>query len=296
MAKRSTAKAKAPLVILAGGGDFPLIAAEQVLETARPVLVVGIEGEASQEIEDFPHAWIRRGQLGALFKVMRSFGARDILLLGTISDRRLPTWREVDLTGLYEVARNWRMLGDGDDTVLRKVARMIESRGFRIVSPRDVAPGLVARSGLFGRYRPTDEDLADVLVAYRAAKELGRRDVGQAVVASGRRVEAREDRAGTDALLERVAMERHREGVGGPYGVLVKCMKPGQDERLDLPAIGPATVRNAARAGLAGIAVEAGTTLVVDEDILVELADKLGLFVMGFALPAPAAGPAPGAG
>lgn len=293
MAKRKLDKAVRPLVILAGGGDFPLIAAEHVMESGRPVLLVGIEGEASPEIADFPHAWIKRGQLGALYKALDTFGAKELMMLGTMTERRLPTWREVDLAGLLAVVRHRKLLSDGDDTVLRKVARIIERRGFRIVSPRDVAPRMVARSGLLGRYRPTQEDLTDVLVAYRAAKDLGRRDLGQAVVASGGTVIGREDVRGTDAMLERIAAERHRQGVAGPVGVLVKCMKPGQDERLDMPAVGPATIRNAARAGLAGVAVEAGTTLVIDEDIMVELADRLGLFLLGFALPSTAGGSAP---
>lgn len=291
MAKRAAEPAgPRPLVILAGGGDFPLIAAEQVMEAGRPVLVVGIEGEASPEIEDFPHTWVKRGQLGKLFSIMRTFKAQDLLILGMLADRRMPTWREVDLVGLWEVLRHWRMLQDGDDTVLRKVARMVEARGFTIVQPADVIPSMIARSGLYGRYRPTDGDLADVLVAYRAAKELGRRDKGQACVASDGQVMAREDQRGTDNLLERVAAERRQTGFTGSNGVLVKCLKPGQDTRLDLPAVGPATVRNAAAAGLAGIAVEAGSTLVVDEDLMIELADRLGLFLMGFALSSAALG------
>ncbi|MEJ1159365.1 LpxI family protein [Prosthecomicrobium sp. N25] len=285
MAATEPSSKAGPLVILAGGGDFPLIAAEQAMAQGREVMIAGVEGEASREIEDFPHAWLKRGQLGELFRLMRTFGAQDILLLGTFADRRMPTWREVDFTGVVEVVRHWSMLRDGDDSVLRKIARIIERRGFRIVSPADVAPGLLARSGLLGRYRPTDEDLADVLVGYRAAKALGRSDLGQAVVASGGAVIGREDARGTDALLEDVARARRGQGVRGAAGVLVKCMKPQQDARLDLPAIGPATIRNAAAAGLAGVAVEAGRTLIVDQDILAEVADRLGLFVLGFALP-----------
>jgi DUF1009 family protein len=115
-------------------------------------------------------------------------------------------------------------------------------------------------------------------------------------VAAGGRIIGREDQHGTDALLESVTRARQTSGDPTPSGVLVKCMKPTQDPRLDLPAIGPATIRNAARAGLAGVAVEAGRTLLVDEDILVELADKLGLFVMGFALPDDEAGAEPAGG
>jgi hypothetical protein len=87
---------------------------------------------------------------------------------------------------------------------------------------------------------------------------------------------------GTDALVARCAA-LSREG---PGGVLVKVKKPGQETRVDLPVIGPATVANAAAAGLRGIAVEAGAALVVDRAAVVEAADRAGLFVVGIKSPA----------
>ena len=82
---------------------------------------------------------------------------------------------------------------------------------------------------------------------------------------------------GTDALLRRCAGLR-REGSGG---VLVKVEKPGQETRIDRPTVGPQTVRLAAEAGLVGIAVEAGSTLMIDRDRFIREADAAGLFVIG---------------
>jgi DUF1009 family protein len=285
-----------PVVILAGGGDFPLLAAEQAIAGGREVLIAGIEGEASPGIEDFPHCWVKRGQLGALFSLSRRFGARDMLLLGHVLDRRMPTWREVDWRGLYEVIRHRDLLANGDDSVLRRVARIIERNGFRVVGPGDVAPGLVAGTGLYGSVRPNEADLRDVLAAFQAAKALGRRDVGQAAVADGGVAIKLEDGRGTDAMLADVAKLRRSGGAAERSGVLVKCQKPGQDPRLDLPAVGPATIANAAAAGLAGVGIEAGRTLLIDPDIATEVADRLGLFLLGFNLPDNVAAAEQGAG
>ena len=82
---------------------------------------------------------------------------------------------------------------------------------------------------------------------------------------------------GTDQLLARCAGLRR----DGPGGVLVKLKKPRQERRADLPTIGPATVRAAAEAGLAGIAVHAGNCIIVDRQDVVEAADRRGLFVVG---------------
>ncbi|MER2604901.1 MAG: LpxI family protein [Siculibacillus sp.] len=116
---------------------------------------------------------------------------------------------------------------------------------------------------------------------------LGRRDLGQAVIAADGRVVAEEDRRGTDAMVAAFGATRP---AAARAGVLIKCPKPTQDRRLDMPAIGPDTVRTAAAAGLRGIAVEAGGTLVADRAEVVRLADALGLFVWGVA-PSPEASP-----
>ena len=69
-----------------------------------------------------------------------------------------------------------------------------------------------------------------------------------------------------------------RDGIGG---VLVKLVKPGQDKRADLPTIGPDTVRNAAAAGLRGVAFEAKATILAEREACLAAADAAGLFLLG---------------
>ena len=111
------------------------------------------------------------------------------------------------------------------------------------------------------------------------ARALGAVDVGQAAVVQQGVVLGVEAIEGTDALLKR-CKELRRDG---PGGVLVKTAKPGQERRLDLPAIGVRTVEQAAAAGLVGIAVEAGGALIVAGGAVGAAADKAGLFVIGVA-------------
>jgi hypothetical protein len=109
-------------------------------------------------------------------------------------------------------------------------------------------------------------------------------DIGQAAVVAGRRVLAVEAAEGTDAMLDRVAAMRASGRITVPTGtgVLVKAPKHRQDRRFDLPSIGPGTVTRAATAGLAGIAVVAGATIVAEPQRLAEEADRAGLFVAGY--------------
>ena len=238
-------KAEAPLAILAGGGQFPLLVAAAVRATGRRVLVIGIEGEASPEIATVDYAWVRRGQLGRLFRLMKRAGIRDLVMIGGMKARRMPRLNEIDLGGILQVIRHFALLWRGDDSVLRIIARVIESNGFRVVGAADVAPELTVRAGCLTRRPPEAADWIDIAIGYDAAKAHGARDLGQGAIASGGLVLMREPAEGTDAMLAEIAGDRQIDGLLERIGVLVKCLKPGQDRRLDMPAIGLETVERA---------------------------------------------------
>ncbi len=269
-----------PLAILAGGGSFPVSVAEAAYAKGRSVVIAAIRGEADRAIEAFPHRWVGRGQLGTVMRLFREAGAHELVIVGGIRDRRLPRLSELDIGAVFEFLRNLRILSRGDDSLLRRIARIFEARGLRIVGAAEVAPHLLMPRGRLGGIGPSAEALADISVGIGAAREHGRRDLGQAVIVVDGRVVAREGRDGTDALL--AAHGASRPAGAARCGVLVKLPKPIQDLRLDMPAIGPTTVATAAAAGLAGIAVEAGGTLVADRDAVIAAADASGLWVHGF--------------
>lgn len=278
-ADRAAPPEAAPLVLLAGGGRFPFLVARAVEARGRRVAIAALKGEADAGLETFPHIWIGRGQLGALMRLIRREGARDLCIIGGVRNRRMPGLSEIDLGGLLEVIRNWRILTLGDDSLLRKLARGFETRGLRVVGAAEVAPELVMPAGPLGAVTPTECDWVDIGCGVAAARAHGRRDLGQAVIAAGGAVVVKEGPAGTDAMM--AAHAAMRTDATTRCGVLVKCLKPTQDRRLDMPAIGPDTVRVAAASGLRGIAVEAGATLVADRDEVARLADAAGLFVVG---------------
>lgn len=275
------ATSSGPLAILAGGGAFPELVAAAARAAGRPVVIAAIRGAAEAGVTAYPHRYVGRGQLGAVIRLFRSAGARDLVIVGGLRERRLPRLSEIDLGAIVELIRNYRILRHGDDGLLRRVARIFERRGFRIVGAAEVAPHLLVPRGPLGTQAPGEREAANVAIGLAAARDHGRRDLGQGVIVVDGRIVAREGPEGTDAMLAAHAAAR---SPGAPAcGVLVKCPKPGQDLRLDMPAIGPATVAAAARAGLAGVAVEAGGTLIADAAEVGRLADAAGLFVFGVA-------------
>ncbi|HEX8828145.1 MAG TPA: LpxI family protein, partial [Xanthobacteraceae bacterium] len=167
--------------------------------------------------------------------------------------------------------------------LLSGVAGVAESGGLRVVGVKDVAPELFVPEGVLGRHRPSERDRDDIGRALKVVAALGPFDVGQAAVVANGNVLAVEAAEGTDHMLGRIAELRRLGRVTSPsgLGVLVKAPKPGQDRRFDLPSIGPRTIENVARAGLAGIAVAAGSTMIAEPEQVIATADRERVFVVG---------------
>lgn len=269
------------LGILAGSGLFPVLVARAARGLGHEPYVFALRDEADQDWSGFDHCAIGIGDLAGFSAVVRREAIGTVVLAGGI--RRRPPLRDIrptwsSLSAAPSVLR--ALISAGDDKLLRMAIGVLEHQGLRVLGVKDLAPGLLGQPGPLGKLRPDKAGLADIAAAAEAALALGRLDVGQGAVSVGGRVIALEGLEGTDAMLARVAGLRAEGRLSpSPRGVLVKLCKPSQDERADLPSIGPDTVTNAHAAGLAGIAVEAGRALVLERERMLAEADRLGLFV-----------------
>lgn len=271
-----------PLGVISGGGDLPRV----VCETAERrgwqpnILAVG-EG---LDLDWAPYAnhpmpW---GKLGNAFDHFQRLGVKRLVLCGRVSIR--PDYRSIvpSLRTLGMLPEIFRVIRGGDDTLLRAAAAAFERRGLDLLAVQDIAPDLLMPTGCLTRRLPSDDEAIAIARGAAAAAALGALDVGQAAVASKDRVIALEGIEGTREMLERVADLRRRGRIGpGERCVLVKGVKPNQDLRFDLPAIGVSTVAEAAAAGLAGIALSAGHALVIRLEEVVSAAERRGLFLLG---------------
>ncbi|MCX8997633.1 UDP-2,3-diacylglucosamine diphosphatase LpxI [Rhizobiaceae bacterium BDR2-2] len=271
------------LAIIAGGGRLPHDIAEAARGAGEDPFIVLLSGEADRDWSGFEHATVSVGDIAAVSALLRGKNLKRVVLSGSV--KRRPEWRHLrpTLSSVVKLPSIVRTLfSGGDDTVLRMVIDLLEGEGCRIVGAQEIVPNLLATLGPLGRHAPSGEDLRDIAAGVAAADVLGALDIGQGAVAVGGRVVAVEGAEGTDSMLLRVAGLRAEGRISKRRrGVLVKLCKPQQDVRADLPTIGRSTVENAGHAGLAGIAVEAGRSLVLERDALVKAADEAGLFVIG---------------
>jgi DUF1009 family protein len=274
-----------PLAMICGGGSLPLAVADRVAASGRRVVLFPLRGAAEgTAVERHPHHWLYVGQIGKFLRLARAEGCRDVVFIGALV--RPSIWQvHPDLTGLSLLPRVLKAFRGGDNHLLSGMSRLLEGEGLRLRGAHEVAPEILVPEGVLGRIEPSERDRADIALGLDYLRAAGPFDVGQAVVVAGLHILAVEAAEGTDGMLARVAEMRAngRVRAASGAGVLVKAAKPDQDRRFDLPSIGPVTVERAVAAGLAGIAVAAGDTIVAEPEHVIAAADQGGLFVTGVA-------------
>lgn len=267
----------ASLGIVAGGGPLPGQLVAACRRNGREVFVLALEGFTdAANLTDVPHEWVRLGAAGKAIAALHRAGVEEVVLVGPV---RRPTLAELrpDLRAMRVLASG--VLNRGDDGLLRAIVRVLEDEeGFRVIGTGDVAGDLLPGPGVLGRHAPDEGARRDVMLGVAVVRAVGRLDVGQAAVVQQGLVLGIEAAEGTARLISRCA-ELKRPGRGG---VLVKLVKPGQENRADLPTIGADTAAQAAAAGLVGIAVGAGATQLLQRERLIAAADEAGLFVWAF--------------
>ena len=278
------------LGLICGGGRLPLELAAHLFETGQDCRIIAIEKEARAELGKWDAHFVPITQIGQIVSVLRNSGCTDVLLLGSIGSRP-------DISQFFSHAGNWRFahrlvaaLRGGDNRILMRLIALLESEKLNVRAPGDFMPHMLAGYGLLAGPPPDRTARADMAIAIDALAAMGQLDIGQGAICLGARIIAVEAAEGTDEMLARCAGLRKRGKISTRpgTGVLVKAVKSGQDRRVDLPTIGPATVELAAQAGLAGIAVEAGGCLVAQRRKMIEEAGRLGLFILGYNAPVPA--------
>lgn len=270
------------LGLIAGASALPERIAAAASGRGDGVYILRLIGFAEPALSRFPGEDVGLGEAGRMFDALRRERCDAVVLAGRVKRPNFAALK-VDFRGVSLLPKVITAAARGDGALLDVLVHAIEAEGFQVIAPEDVLAALAVRIGPLGRLAPDPGHLADIKKGAALIDALGPFDVGQGAIIADGHVIAVEAAEGTDAMLSR------SESLDLPAGrgVLVKRPKPGQERRVDLPAIGPQTVQGAARARLGGIAVEAGGALLIDEGETMREADRLGLFVFGFSQDAP---------
>ncbi len=267
--------------LIAGGGDLPRHVVDAALLDGHEMTVLALSGFADSEA--LPCArQVGLAEFGKMTKIFKKTKCSHICMAGRVER---PDFKKLkpDLKAMRYMPAAIKAAKEGDDALLRFLMGLFEKEGFEIVAPQDVCASLLLTEGILGDIRLSEAHKLDATKACEIAVKIGELDIGQGAVVCQGVVLAVEAQEGTDAMLRRTAKlpDNIKGSESERKGVLAKMVKPGQDTRVDLPTIGPATVELAALAGLAGIVAEAGRAFVIDREVVIAKANAAGLFIAG---------------
>lgn len=259
------------LAILACSGALPV----RIAQACPDAVKVGFQGVPNDLQGDVQVH--RFEKMGELFAGLQAQGVDRVVFAGALARPPLdPT--AFDPTMMRLAPRLMAAMQGGDDALLTQVIEIFEDQGLAVMGAHELVPDLTAKEGLSFGATPSDADVQDATRAWDILMALSPLDVGQGCVVAGGQCLGIETIQGTDALLRFVAdtPEKLRRNFKGVY---VKAAKRGQDLRIDMPVIGPQTIAAVAKAGLAGLVIEADRVMIVDREETIAAVEQAGIFL-----------------
>lgn len=265
-----------PIALIAGQGEFPLLFADAVSASKRELVVFGIKDITDRRVEAFAKEshYVELGALGRLVDLLKGSNLKHAVFAGAVPKAKMidPAF-ELDATAKGFIASTRHR---GDDKLLRAFELFLKANcGISIIDSRKYLKHVLAKRGVMTRRKPTKEEWTDIKFGLKMAKGIGKLDIGQTVVVKAGVVLAVEAIEGTDRALLRGGELSHGDAVA------VKVSKPGQDLRFDLPCMGLETLSVLKEAKIRVLGIEAGKTLMLRREALVQEADRLGMTIVG---------------
>ncbi len=263
-----------PIGIIAGNSNFPLRFAEEARKNGRTVVAVAHCGETRAELIDYVDhlEWIKVGELGRIIDIFKKLSVKQVALAGGINRIKLFGGVKLDSRG---AALIYRLKSTKDDIIMRGIAEELEKEGIEVVPCYQYLSSCLVKERIYTKSKPTEEEIKDIEVGIEAIKALSSQHIGQLVAVREGVIVAVEAVEGSDRAILR-AGELAGKGV-----VIVKFAKLTQDMRFDVPTIGPKTIQNMIIAKARVLALEEGRCLIMDENIVVEMANKNGISIVG---------------
>jgi len=266
------------LGLIAGNGRFPFLVLDAARAAGHDVTVIALKEETFPELAELaarpptaPLHWISIGQLGACVTALKDARVERAVMAG-----------QVKHTKLFDTRPDWalarvlmRLATKNTDSIIAGVADVLRDEGIELLDSTAFLGPLMARSGTLTRRAPTADEQADFAFGYRIADLVAGLDIGQTIVVKSAAVVAVEAMEGTDAVIARAG------DLAGAGTCVVKVAKPNQDMRFDVPVVGVSTIVAMKTAGATALSIDAGKTLMIDGDAIVNAADQAGISIVG---------------
>jgi DUF1009 family protein len=259
--------------MIAGNGRFPLLALEAAGKSGLEVVVIGIKEEASRDLEPLAARfhWISLGALSRLIEICKQEGISQLMMCGQVKHAKIfssivPDWRLLKLLASLDTKNT--------DALIGAVQKVLADEGITLADSTLLLKELLPREGVLTRRKPSAEETQDLDYGRRIAAALSAHDIGQSVVVADRACVAVEAMEGTDAMLRRAASL-----VEGKPLRLVKASGRRRHLLFDVPVVGPQTICVMQETGTTALAVDAGRTLLLDREELLEKANMASITI-----------------
>lgn len=262
------------LGLIAGGGDLPRLIQQDCIEKNIPLFIAAIDGTDANEIPHHQLQVFSVSKAGAIIDFFKVNNVKKLIICGAL---KRPNFKNLlpDAKGLAFISKVI-LKSLGDDALLKTIRQELESEGFEIIAAQDLLPTLLAPHGSLAIQTPDEFQKKSIILGWRAAKHHGEKDLGQSVIVQNENIIGLENEKGTDALIKQAALISHAEG---HKPILIKRAKPMQDMALDAPTIGLRTIQNLIEHNYAGLVIEAHKTLMLNQEQIIDLCNKNGLFL-----------------
>jgi DUF1009 family protein len=263
--------------MIAGNGRFPVLALEEARKLGLEVVVIGIQEEASRDIEPLAAQvhWISLGELSRLIKILKGEGIRQVMMCGQVRHAKIFSSIRAD----WRLAKLLASLKDRNtDVLIGGVAKVLADEGIELVDSTLLLKPLLAGEGTLTRRKADSEEKRDIDYGRHVANALAGFDIGQSVAVAERACLAVEAMEGTDAMLRRAAGLANNRPLR-----LVKVSRRRRHLLFDVPVAGPETIRVMRETNTTALAIDAGRTLLLDRDEMLALANESQIAVTGYA-------------
>jgi DUF1009 family protein len=261
------------LGIIAGNGVYPRLLAESARKAGvKKIVAAAFTDETDPVLAQHVDLveWVRVGQLSRLLKFFREQDIHHAIMAGQIAPENLfdlrPDWKALLVLAKLK-QRN-------AESIFAAIADELAKVDVDLLPATTFLEDSLAPTGLIGGSKLSRRERKDVDFGWKIAKEIAGLDIGQTVILKNGTVLAVEAFEGTNDAIKRGGALA-RKGA-----VMIKVPKPNQDMRFDVPVIGVETVRVAAEVGLRVIAVEAGRTLLLERDAIIDLANRSNISIV----------------
>ena len=261
--------------IIAGMGELPVIIAKDARERGYKVITVALETLASLEMDSVSDEirWVNPGKFGELIDILKNHQIKEAIMAGKVPKSLL--FKSKITPDLRAVKLLFSIKDKSDDAILNAITKELVGEGIKIIDTTKFSPHLLTPVGCLTRKKPDEEQWKDIEFGWKIAREIGKLDIGQTVVIKGKAVMAIEAIEGTDEAILRGGKW------AGEGAVVVKVSKPQQDMRMDVPAVGPDTLKSMENVNAKVLALEAHRSMIVDRETVIRVAESAGIVIVG---------------